>query len=73
MNFFKIMLIILLAANQINAFTTGHMSATATDHARSRTNSRSLHQKFFNRKTFSKTYQTRKIKISKAALAALFQ
>ena len=71
MNFLKI--IILLAANQINAFTTGHLSATATDHARAKTNSRSLHQKFFNRKTFSKTYRQRKIQLSKAALAALFQ
>ena len=73
MNFLKIILIIILAANQINAFTTGHMSATATKHARSRSNSRSLHEKFFNRKPFSKTYRPRKILISKAALTALFQ
>ena len=73
MNFLKIILIIILAANQINAFTTGHMSTTAADHARSRSNSTSLHEKFFNRESFSKTYRLRKILVSKAALTALFQ
>ena len=73
MNFLKILLIILLSANQINAFTTGHMSATATDHGRSRMNPRALHYKYFNRKTFSKTYKPRKMQISKAVLAKLFQ